>query len=82
MYLLLKGRLVNFSQSLTDYLEKRSDIIKQYPSDTFLWGTRRGFSYFSKGVGVFLYLSKAQNFPGGIVLYGELRESKELNQKY
>jgi len=56
-YLLLKGSLENFFHSLRDFVERRSELIRQFPADTFLWGARRADRRVKAEVGVFLYVT-------------------------
>ena len=80
--LLLKGSLENFLHSLRDYLERRSELIRQFPPGTFLWGARRIDSRVKKGVGVFIYVTRNQYNEGGLALYGTLQDVRELNARY
>jgi len=81
-YLLLKGSLENFLHSLRDFVERRSELIRQFPADTFLWGARRAGRRVKAEVGVFLYVTKNQYNGGGLALYGRLLGVKEFSGKY
>lgn len=82
MYVLLKGTIPNFLISLRDYVEAKSDVIKKYPKGSFIWGIRAPNSLVSRGNKVFLYINKSDDFPGGIVLEGEVIDVAELKEKY
>ena len=82
MYILLKGTLENFTVSLKDYIETKSDLIKKYPKGSFIWGIRVPNNLLSKGTKAFLYVNKTESFPGGIVLEGEVLDVAELKEKY
>jgi hypothetical protein len=81
-YLLLKGSLENFLHSLGDFLGRRSELIRQFPAGTFLWGARRVDSRVKAGVGVFLYVTKNQYNKGGLALYGRLLDVREFSGRY
>lgn len=80
--LLLKGSLENFLHSLNDYLERRSQLIRQFPPGTFLWGAKRIDSRVKRGVGVFIYVTRNQYNEGGLALYGTLLDVGELKERY
>ena len=82
MYVLLKGTLQNFLVSLRDHVEMESDLIKKYPKGSFIWGLRAMNRLVSKGTKVFLYVNKAEDFSGGVVLEGEVVDVAELKEKY
>ena len=82
MYILLKGTLTNFLTSLDDYIHRKTTLINKYPKGSFIWGLNKKSSLLEHGTKAFLYLNKAENFPGGIVLEGEVIEVSELKEKY
>ncbi len=81
-YLLFKGTVENFLFSLRDFVERRSELIRQFPAGTFLWGVGRVDSRVKAGVGVFLYVTKNQYNEGGLALYGRLLEVKKFSGRY
>jgi DNA-directed RNA polymerase subunit RPC12/RpoP len=81
-YLLLKGSVENFLHSLRDFVGRRSELIRQFPAGTFLWGAGRVDSRVKAGVGVFLYVTKNQYNEGGLVLYGRLLDVREFSGRY
>ena len=82
MYALLKGTVTNFLTSLEDYKSRKSKVINKYPIGSFIWGLSRKSNLLKQGTKVFLYLNRAENFPGGIVLEGETIGVSELEEKY
>jgi hypothetical protein len=81
-YLLFKASVENFLYSLRDFVERRSELIRQFPAGTFLWGARRVDRRVKMGVGVFLYVTKNQYNGGGLALYGRLLEVKKFSGRY
>jgi hypothetical protein len=81
-YLLLKGTLENFLYSLRDFVERRSDLIRQFPAGVFLWGAKRVDKRVKTGVGVFLYVTKNRYNEGGLVLYGRLLDVRKFSGRY
>lgn len=82
MYLLLKGGLENFKTSLEDYLTRKSQLLKALPEGSILWGVNVNSVLLKRGNKAFLYVSKSNNFEGGIVLEGEILSVGELKQPY
>ena len=80
--LLLNASIENFLYSLRDFVERRSELIRQFPPGTLLWGTRRVDSRVKAGVGVFLYVTKNQYNEGGLALCGRLLDVREFSGRY
>ena len=82
MYVLLKGTITNFLTSLNDFKSRKSELISKYPVGSLIWGLSKKSNLLEDGTKAFLYLNKAENFPGGIILEGEVIEVSKLKENY
>jgi hypothetical protein len=75
MYIIINGKIGNFLFSLDDYLNRRSDLIRNFEEGVLIWGVSRLYSTEKPGTKILPYLSRDEEreFEGCTVLAGEIK---------